>query len=321
MQEQIRLGHTSGLDSTNAAFHARFPNSVALGSADWYAAWGKNNVRGADSIALANYNHGKTLAQTAGSAGALASSAELEGRPSEALKWSVTGDEATYKAEKTKWNEFAIGLDTAYYLAAMLEKPADARTAYARAVARVPLSQMKPEERNWRMIARFASRMRDPALAKQALDGFEHDQASREPDPEGSRAFFQAHVALAEGKWDAAIDALHTADKRFSMFDKYALAALAMANDFGGHADSAIVYYERFAAYKDPNMSEDSQFLPGSYKRLGELYEAKGNTAKAVENYEKFTELWKNAEPEMQPKVKEVRDKIARLTPVEKVKK
>jgi tetratricopeptide (TPR) repeat protein len=73
------------------------------------------------------------------------------------------------------------------------------------------------------------------------------------------------------------------------------------------------VYFEKFAAYKDPNLSEDAQFLAGSYKRLGELYEAKGDREKAMANYEKFVDLWRNAEPELQPKVAEVRDRLNKL--------
>jgi tetratricopeptide (TPR) repeat protein len=214
-----------------------------------------------------------------------------------------------------------ISLDTVYYLAAMLERPAEAKTAYARAVGRIPLSSLRPEERNWRQIARLAVRMHDPALARQAADGFEHDQAAGAPDVEGGRAFFAAHVAMTEQRWDAALDALRTADQKYAIFDKYAFVLFAQAHDLAGHADSAIYYFEKFATFKDPNMSEDAQFLPGTYKRLGELYEAKGNTAKAVENYEKFVELWKNAEPEMQPQLQAMREKIAKLAPVERVKK
>ena len=81
-----------------------------------------------------------------------------------------------------------------------------------------------------------------------------------------------------------------------------------------GHADSAIVYYEKFGAYKDPNLSEDSQFLPGSYKRLGELYEAKGNRRDALSHYNTFLTLWKDADPELQPKVQEVRQRVSRLS-------
>jgi tetratricopeptide (TPR) repeat protein/tRNA A-37 threonylcarbamoyl transferase component Bud32 len=313
MQEEIRLGHISGLDSTKAAFHARFPASVQLGAGDWYDAWGKGDLNAADSISRAAYNHAKTLAQAVGGAGSAGALAELRGRPQEALKWTVAADAANYKAQKSKGNELAFVLDTVYYLAAMLERPADARAAWARGMARVPMSQVASAERPWRIVARIAARMRDPAMARMALDGFEHDLASQAPDVDGMRAFYAAHVALAEQKWDEAIRQLNEADKRMSIFDKYAYAALAQAHDFAGHSDSAIVYFEKFVKYKDPNMNEDSQFLAGAYKRLGELYETKGDREKAIENYEKFVDLWKNAEPELQPKVAEVRSKLNRL--------
>ena len=175
------------------------------------------------------------------------------------------------------------------------------------------MSQVAPAERQWPSISRLAALMRDPAVARIALDGFEHDLAMQAPDADGMRAFFAANVALAEQKWDEAIRQLHEADKRVSINPFYANAALAQAEDFAGRSDSAIVYLEKFVKVKDPNMSEDSQFLPGAYKRLGELYEAKGNREKAIENYEKFVDLWRNAEPEMQPKVAEVRGRLDRL--------
>ncbi|HXD23281.1 MAG TPA: protein kinase [Gemmatimonadaceae bacterium] len=313
MQEQIRLGHVSGLDSTKAAFHARFPTSAQLPAGDWYDAWGKGDLAAADSIGLASYNTAKTVAQAVNGAGSLSSGAELRGRPQEALKWAVASDAASYKAHKSKGVELTIDLDTVYYYAAMLERPAEARAVWTRTMARVPMSQVTPAERQWTLIARIAARMHDPAMARMALDGFEHDLASQAPDADGRRAFFAGHVALAEGKWDEAIRQLEEADKRVSIFDKYAYAALAQAHDFAGHSDSAIVYFEKFVKYKDPNMNEDAQFLAGSYKRLGELYEAKGSRDSAIANYEKFVDLWKDAEPEMQPKVAEVRERLSRL--------
>ena len=62
-------------------------------------------------------------------------------------------------------------------------------------------------------------------------------------------------------------------------------------------------------------------YLAGVRRRLGELYEAKGDTAKAVEQYRAFIEQWKNADPELQPRVVEVRRRLQALTPVEKVKR
>lgn len=91
------------------------------------------------------------------------------------------------------------------------------------------------------------------------------------------------------------------------------MIALAQAHDLARHPDSAIVYFERFAAMRDASSGEEGQWLPGTYKRLDELYEDKGNKSKAIASYEKFVELWKDAEPELQPKVAEVREKLNRL--------
>ncbi|MCH6548041.1 MAG: hypothetical protein IH798_06300, partial [Gemmatimonadetes bacterium] len=53
--------------------------------------------------------------------------------------------------------------------------------------------------------------------------------------------------------------------------------------------------------------------LPAAYQRLGELHEERGNREKAVEYYNRFVELWENADPELQPVVEDVRGRIARL--------
>jgi hypothetical protein len=51
-------------------------------------------------------------------------------------------------------------------------------------------------------------------------------------------------------------------------------------------------------------------------KRLGELYEAKGDTQRAATNLLAFIDLWKNADSEVQPKVQEARQRLARLKDV-----
>jgi hypothetical protein len=49
------------------------------------------------------------------------------------------------------------------------------------------------------------------------------------------------------------------------------------------------------------------------HKRLGELYEAKGNAKRAAEEYATFVELWKRADPDLQPKVAEARTRLERV--------
>jgi tetratricopeptide (TPR) repeat protein len=58
----------------------------------------------------------------------------------------------------------------------------------------------------------------------------------------------------------------------------------------------------------------DQWNLAFSYRRLGELYEEKGNKEKALDYYGRFVQLWKDADPELQPQVKEVKERMVKLT-------
>lgn len=61
----------------------------------------------------------------------------------------------------------------------------------------------------------------------------------------------------------------------------------------------------------------DPMYAARAHERLGQLYEAKGDATKAAEHYRAFIELWKNADPELQPRVTEARQRLLKLTPVE----
>lgn len=54
--------------------------------------------------------------------------------------------------------------------------------------------------------------------------------------------------------------------------------------------------------------------LAPTYRRLGELYEARGDRAKAREDYGRFVDLWREADPELQPAVADARAAIKRLS-------
>ncbi len=52
---------------------------------------------------------------------------------------------------------------------------------------------------------------------------------------------------------------------------------------------------------------------PGAYFRMAELYEARGDRARAIDFYGRFTELWREADPQLQPRVAEAKRRIAEL--------
>jgi eukaryotic-like serine/threonine-protein kinase len=86
-------------------------------------------------------------------------------------------------------------------------------------------------------------------------------------------------------------------------------------HDRRGQVDSAIAAFELVAAPPtlDASIFIDGYALAPSLKRLGELYETRGDRRTAARYYERFVELWKDADPELQPVVREVRARIAQL--------
>jgi len=126
-------------------------------------------------------------------------------------------------------------------------------------------------------------------------------------------------LALAEGKPRAAVDEFRTSARRpdgpVEWCGDCREAQIGAAFDRAGMADSAIVAYEKYVAMTNfLKVVYDATFLPGTLKRLSELYEQKGDAAKAIAYGRRFIELWKDADPELQPQVTEMRSRVARLS-------
>lgn len=132
-------------------------------------------------------------------------------------------------------------------------------------------------------------------------------------NPDGDRARMRAWVAIAEARYDDAVREFRDADRGYAMFDRRAMVALAEAFDLAGRSDSALVYYAKFLETQGGPPFIDGNFRAGAHKRAGELYEAKGDTTKAESHYAAFIDLWTDADPELQPRVREVRERLARL--------
>ena len=182
------------------------------------------------------------------------------------------------------------------------------------ALARHPLDSIPPLDRPLTWLALIYARTGRIEQAKQALRRFETDI------PEGMRrGMWWRHVAYAalaeaEGRQRDALAAYRAAWSEGGACNLCGLYEIAGAYAALGQADSAIVYYQR--AISVPAVARlwtEGSTLAPSLKRLGELYEGKGDRAKATEYYNRFVELWRDAEPELQPAVREVRQRLARL--------
>jgi tetratricopeptide (TPR) repeat protein len=89
---------------------------------------------------------------------------------------------------------------------------------------------------------------------------------------------------------------------------------IGLAFDRGGHSDSARVYLTKYVEMNgNGRFYPDRFYLAPSLYRLGELYESAGDTKHATEYYGRFVDFWKNADPDLQPRVVEARKRIERM--------
>jgi tetratricopeptide (TPR) repeat protein len=207
------------------------------------------------------------------------------------------------------------------------ERPAQAVKRLDSAITHVPMRTLTVEQRSEFSIASAYAIAGRPDRARAMIAQFDaavKDTTIRR-SMEPQRHWALSEIAIAEGR---AADAVIEIRKADSLPDgpaddcaRCTYAALARAFDLAGMPDSAIVTFERYLAtpyWRPIDPRADPTHLAGTYKRLGELYEAKGNRQRAASYYAKFIELWKNADPELQPKVAEVRKRLARLSDTER---
>jgi len=83
-----------------------------------------------------------------------------------------------------------------------------------------------------------------------------------------------------------------------------------------GQADSAIVLFKRALATSSlwGGSFYEASWYSQTLAMLGDLYEARGNRAKAIEYYQRYVELLEHADPPLAAQVAVVREKLVRLT-------
>ncbi len=154
--------------------------------------------------------------------------------------------------------------------------------------------------------------------ARRLMDGWRERYG---PEDLGYRVYVgmaAGAIALAEGDPDSAASAFLAYNQSGYVGAEHVynrgLPEAANAIDVAGQPDSAIALYERALASPSVfgNLYELTWY-PLALHRLGELHESLGHRDEAIDYYQRFIELWNEADPELQPQVKAARDRLTGL--------
>jgi tetratricopeptide (TPR) repeat protein len=181
------------------------------------------------------------------------------------------------------------------------------------ALERYPLDSLPPPSRPYDMVvlALVASGATQPAF--DVLREYRSVARGLGSAQSGELQFAEGMIALAQGRNREAVDYLREAARLWGCM-MCNQVQIGQAFEQAGQKDSAIAAYERYATYQIYWSIGQEVDLAPTYVRLGELYEERGDRRRALEYYGRFVDMWSKADAELQPRVAEVRRRIAELT-------
>ncbi|MBI4419767.1 MAG: tetratricopeptide repeat protein [Gemmatimonadetes bacterium] len=183
------------------------------------------------------------------------------------------------------------------------------------ALRRHPLDRYPKDQRPDMGMVEFYARAGAPARAREILRRADADLSDKEKaDTTMGRYEALAAIAMAERRYDDALTLLHRDREKNPACIMCVLFEIGEAHEGAGRPDSAVIYYERFLTASILfRLGWDSGLRWLINRRLGELYEARGDREKAADYYNRLLEQWKDAEPELQPVIADVKTRLASL--------
>ncbi len=316
MSSQAAQGKFDAAEATLAAFADRYPEHPSIAQYESALASSRGDYEAAEeSLRALRVAQRGNLQWRAATGFGLGSIARVRGKLAEAMRLESDARSAQHERGVVEWplplwEALVQAGDDLWYRS-------DTRSALARldgALERHPISALPAEERPYIWLTILYARAGRPDEAKRLLaeqDAALDEEALRNRE-EGKR-LAQGVIALFDGRPEEAV-----ADIRWVQEESGCpicnLWELGEAYDSTGRRDSTIAIYERHL--ETPwlfRMGLDEGERPAILRRLGELYEERGERDRAADYYSQFVDLWQEADPELQPVVEDVRGRIARL--------
>jgi eukaryotic-like serine/threonine-protein kinase len=318
---RIDQGELAKADSALGAMRAAFPASPRVAERNFELLYAEGRLDSLSVLLTKGRTSDRDPGNRAFATHQLANLAMLHGRLGESQR--LEADAVAQDVSRgVPPPPLSVQLDSAWLEIWFREQPARGIGKLDAALALVPLRSLRASERPYLRIAQLYALAGRPDRARALLTQYaaEVKDSALIRDREPDRRNALAEIALVEHRPTDAVVEFRRGDERpDGPADECAPclpARLGRAYDQANLPDSAIAADERYIStpyWAKLSTSQDPALLAGMHKRLGELYEAKSDERRALEHYGKFVELWKDADPELEPQLADVKRRMARL--------
>ena len=183
-----------------------------------------------------------------------------------------------------------------------------------RITASVQLDSLPPGQRNYPRLVMLYALAGDSVRAREMFRAWERlPRGGGTPANQIARHRILGDLAMAERRYDDAVREYTAVNDDVGACVVCELPPIAYAYDAAGKPDSAIAIYSRYADGFERPLGPDATFLALTLRRLAELHDNNGDAQKALSYYARFVELWKDADPDLQPQVRKARARMAEL--------
>jgi tetratricopeptide (TPR) repeat protein len=196
----------------------------------------------------------------------------------------------------------------------LLRDTAAARRTLAAAEARMPLDSLAPEDRPYAGLVMAHAMAGNLPRARQLAAEYERVTPKLLQRDSLDAQSMRISLAIGEARPQEAVAAIRAARAYRSCVRCFRYQE-GLAWEALGQQDSAEAAYRVALGPEDElgAFAADAYTLPQVRRQLGALYEARGERAKAAEQYTAFLDFWRGADPELQPQVRDVKERLANL--------
>jgi tetratricopeptide (TPR) repeat protein len=182
------------------------------------------------------------------------------------------------------------------------------------ALQREPLDRVPVLDRPYTFVTIVYALSGQVATAKRFRQEYEASVPEEVRSQSNDVDWMNGYIALSEGNGREALTAFRRARDRGSC-SNCAFFEMGQSYELLNLPDSALAEYTLAVEtpYGDGSLDERANNEARAFHRLGQLYDQKGDKTRALDYYGRFVARWRDADPELQPQVKETKARMAVL--------